>query len=78
MTYYESIAAIRKRYQYVNDAIVGNYKRAKMYSHNDLVGVYNQQDYVFDWFRYYEYLGYGQSGSTLMLPEGATLIHSGV
>ena len=74
--YYKDFDAIRRRYQIIRDGF--SYPKVSnsvpLYIHNDLVGVRNWEDTTFDWYRYDEHLGYLQTGSTWMLPEGAHVI----
>jgi len=74
MKYHSDLAAIRKRYQFLRDGYTwGNGESVPLYSHNDLVGVYNHGDQTFDWYRYDSHLGYRRTGSTLTLPKEATV-----
>jgi len=74
--YYRDFDAIRRRYQFIRDEYSFPHlaKSVRLYDHNDLVGVYNHDTTGYDWYRYDEHLGYLQTGSTMLLPEGATAI----
>lgn len=74
--YYKDLDAIRRRYQFIRDEAHYPHlaKTVSLYSLNDLVGVYNHDSLTFDWYRYDEHLGYLQTGSTMLLPEEATVI----
>ena len=75
MTYFAELKDIQRAYQFRRDGYSwGNGESVPLYSLNDLVGVYNHGHLVFDWYRYDSHLGYRQSGSTTLLPPGATVI----
>ena len=74
--YYKDFGAIRRRYQFIRDehSFPGLAHTVRLYSLNDLVGVYNHDDLTYDWYRHDEHLGYLQTGSTMTLPEDAHVI----